>query len=95
MGWQAACAHREEEAAGKYCLRLAVGTHRARLMTPREYARLQGVLDSYIISQAPNKALFGFGDAVCVPAIQWISTHVISLLEPAIQMENTTSVAVR
>lgn len=58
------------------------GRYRARLMTPREYARLQGVPDSYRITVPPNHALFGFGDAVCVPAIQWIAKHA---LEPLVK----------
>ncbi|MGC8657648.1 MAG: DNA mismatch endonuclease Vsr [Desulfomonilaceae bacterium] len=46
----------------------------ARLLTPLECARLMGV-DDYNFSVSKNKALFGFGDAVCVPAIEWIATH--------------------
>jgi DNA (cytosine-5)-methyltransferase 1 len=30
------------------------------------------VPDSYVIDVPQNQALFGFGDAVCVPAIEWI-----------------------
>jgi DNA (cytosine-5)-methyltransferase 1 len=48
------------------------GKHAVRLLTPRECARLQGVPDSYPIQVPLNQALFGFGDAVCVPAIEWI-----------------------
>jgi len=51
------------------------GKVRVRNMTPREYARLQGVPDSYDIGNDVNKALFGFGDAVCVPAVQWLAKH--------------------
>ncbi len=42
-----------------------------RLLTPRECARLMGA-DDYKISAPVNQALFGFGDAVCVPVIEWI-----------------------
>jgi DNA (cytosine-5)-methyltransferase 1 len=50
-------------------------------MTPREYARLMGVPDSYrIASVSQNQALFGFGDAVCVPGITWIARHYLSPL---------------
>ena len=48
------------------------GRYKVRLITPRECARLQGVPDSYRIPVSLNQALFGFGDAVCVPAIEWI-----------------------
>jgi DNA (cytosine-5)-methyltransferase 1 len=52
------------------------GSVRIRWMTPREYARLQGVEDSYILGGVSNnQALFGFGDAVCVPAITWLTEH--------------------
>lgn len=49
-----------------------------RLLTPRECARLQGVPDSYVIRVNLNQALFGFGDAVCVPVIQWIADHYLN-----------------
>lgn len=52
------------------------GQIRVRWMTPREYARLQGVPDSFRIDGvSPNQAQFGFGDAVCVPLIRWIIQH--------------------
>ena len=46
----------------------------------REYARLQGVPDSYNISTNGVQALTGFGDAVCVPAISWIAENVLNPL---------------
>ncbi|MBI1367558.1 MAG: DNA (cytosine-5-)-methyltransferase [Planctomycetes bacterium] len=46
--------------------------YQVRLLTARECARLQGVPDSYTIDVRLNQALFGFGDAVCVPTIAWI-----------------------
>lgn len=48
------------------------GRYFARLLTPRECARLMGA-DSYTINVPLNQALFGFGDAVCVPVIEWIA----------------------
>lgn len=52
-----------------------------RLLTARECARLQGVPDDYRIDGIPlNQALFGFGDAVCVPAIRWIARHYLTPL---------------
>lgn len=54
------------------------GELRVRWMTPREYARLQGVEDSYCLDAvAPNQALFGLGDAVCVPAVAWVLRHAV------------------
>jgi len=49
-----------------------------RAMTPREYARLQGVPDEYPITVNGVQALTGFGDAVCVPVISWIAEHVLN-----------------
>ncbi|HYV38000.1 MAG TPA: DNA (cytosine-5-)-methyltransferase [Gemmataceae bacterium] len=51
------------------------GEFKVRLLTARECARLQGVPDEYLIDVGLNKALFGFGDAVCVPAVEWVIQH--------------------
>lgn len=57
------------------------GLYQVRLLTARECARLQGVPDTYRIGTIPlNQALFGFGDAVCVPAIEWIAKHYLTPL---------------
>jgi len=55
------------------------GKHQVRLLTARECARLQGVPDSYRINVPLNQALFGFGDAVCVPAVEWIVENYLRL----------------
>lgn len=54
------------------------GEIRARWMTPREYARLQGVPDTFKLPEKDLDAYFGFGDAVCVPAVQWIAKVVLN-----------------
>ena len=60
---------------------------RARWMTPREYARLQGVPDEFDYSAVTDaQALFGFGDAVCVPVIEWLAEH--ALVPAAIAVGN-------
>lgn len=82
---------RDDDLAG--CLRTAVGgsgkqflikvgrdTLKMRTMTPREYARLQGVPDEFPINVNGVQALTGFGDAVCVPAISWIAKHILNPL---------------
>jgi DNA (cytosine-5)-methyltransferase 1 len=51
------------------------GRIQVRLLTARECARLQGVPDSYRIEVPLNQALFGFGDAVCIPAVEWVIQH--------------------
>ena len=48
-----------------------------RLLTPRECARLMGA-DDFRITVSLNQALFGFGDAVCVPVIQWIAENYLT-----------------
>ena len=55
------------------------GRYHVRLLTPRECARLMGA-DDYKISVPLNQALFGFGDAVCVPVIQWIARNYLKPL---------------
>ena len=34
--------------------------------------------DDYRISGSANQALFGFGDAVCVPVIEWIAQNYLN-----------------
>jgi DNA (cytosine-5)-methyltransferase 1 len=67
------------------------GKHQVRLLTARECARLQGVPDSFRIDVPLNQALFGFGDAVCVPAVEWIVKHYLSPI--AVTIEVPTSLA--
>lgn len=55
------------------------GQFLARLLTPRECARLMGA-DEYRICVPMNQALFGFGDAVCVPVIEWIAQYYLNPL---------------
>lgn len=46
-----------------------------RWMTPREYARLMGAPDYDLSAARNNQALFGFGDAVAVPAVSWLAEN--------------------
>ena len=48
-----------------------------RLLTPRECARLMGA-DDFVVDVPLNQALFGFGDAVCVPVIEWIGRNYLN-----------------
>ncbi|MGA2278888.1 MAG: DNA (cytosine-5-)-methyltransferase [Verrucomicrobiota bacterium] len=50
------------------------GRFAVRLLTPRECARLMGA-DDFTINVSLNQALFGFGDAVCVPVIEWVARN--------------------
>ncbi len=59
---------------------VSAGHLRMRWMSPREYSRLQGAGDFPLVGRV-NQQLFGFGDAVCVPAIKWIDDHLLTPLE--------------
>ncbi len=67
------------------------GKVKARLLTPRECARLMGA-DRFVVKVPLNQALFGFGDAVCVPVIAWIARHYLNpLFENLHQPSDTVS----
>lgn len=55
------------------------GQVKVRFLTPRECARLMGA-DDFVIRADFNKALFGFGDAVCVPVVAWIGRNYLNPL---------------
>ena len=58
------------------------GKVRVRWMTATEYARLQGAPAFKLDGVRENAAMFGFGDAVCVPVVNWIArTYLRPLLE--------------
>lgn len=53
----------------------------ARLLNAVENARLMGADHFTLAPDLPlNEALFGFGDAVCVPVIEWIAQHILEPL---------------
>lgn len=56
-------------------IQLGQGKVRARWMTPVEYARLMGADEYRVDGLRTNQALFGFGDAVCVPVVGWLATN--------------------
>lgn len=56
-------------------VRLGNGRLQVRWMTPTEYARLMGAGMYDLSSARNNQALFGFGDAVAVPAVAWLSEN--------------------
>lgn len=70
-------------------LKAGQGRYQVRLLTARECARLQGVPDSYVINVPLNQALFGFGDAVCVPAVEWIAQHYLTPLAASFASHQT------
>ena len=89
---------RSDDIAG--CLRTAVGGSgkqflvaageggiRMRTLTPREYARLQGVPDEFpIAANSERQSLNAFGDAVCVPVVSWIAENVLNPLTESQQV---------
>lgn len=69
------------------------GKLRVRWMTPREYARLQGAPDFDFADARESQILWGFGDAVCVPVIQWIATDYLRPMLDQIAAETCQSAA--
>jgi DNA (cytosine-5)-methyltransferase 1 len=75
----AGCLRTPRGGSGRQILvKAGFGEFYARLLTPRECARLMGA-DDFVISGSLNQALFGFGDAVCVPVIEWIAKNYLNV----------------
>lgn len=70
-------------------VKLGNGRIQIRWMTPLEYARLMGA-ENYDLSKArTNQALFGFGDAVAVPAVTWLAeNYLLPLLRGQLTIES-------
>ena len=86
----AGCLRTPRGGSGRQILvKAGYGQVMVRLLTPRECARLMGA-DDYVIDTTLNKALFGFGDAVCVPVIEWIAKNYLGPIieELAAKAEN-------
>jgi DNA (cytosine-5)-methyltransferase 1 len=60
-----------------------------RLLTPKECAKLMGAGD-FTLSGTANEALFGFGDAVCVPVISWIAENYLNPEIDKLKQEQNT-----
>lgn len=71
--------------ARQILLQVGKGEINVRLLTPRECARLMGA-DNFNISGTQHEALFGFGDAVCVPVVLWIAQNYLE--RELIKIEN-------
>lgn len=97
---------RSDEVAG--CLRTARGGSsrqalvqcggghiRVRWLNPRECARLMGAHDYRIDGIGGNQLLFGFGDAVAVPVVTWLSEHYLipHITRLAVNADDTPQVA--
>ncbi len=67
--------------AKQILVRMGHGRIDVRLMTPAECGRLMGVEDFRLPpGMRPDDALYGFGDAVCVPAVTWIARNYLDPL---------------
>lgn len=53
---------------------------RARLLSPREAARLMGVPEEYPLPTGQTAALHLIGDGVCVPVVHWLSQNLLAPL---------------
>ncbi len=78
----AGCLRTPRGGSGRQILfKAGYGKYFARLLSPRECARLMGADEFRLGTEINlNQALFGFGDAVCVSAIQWIATYYLNPL---------------
>lgn len=56
---------------------LGNGEVRIRWMTSLEYARLMGAGDFRLDGLRPAQIHYGFGDAVAVPAVTWLTEHML------------------
>ncbi|APT92077.1 cytosine methyltransferase [Corynebacterium phocae] len=74
-------------------VRLGKNRFQVRWMTPLEYARLMGAAEYDLSAARTNQALFGFGDAVAVPVVEWLAENYLlpliagTLEAPAFQGE--------
>ncbi len=79
--------------ARQILVKAGFGEVHVRLLTPRECARLMGA-GNFRIELGANQALFGFGDAVCVPVVRWIAENYLTPLRDEILAEwNEASVS--
>lgn len=65
--------------ARQILIRAGKGEIKIRFVSATECARLMGA-DDFRITGSFNEALFGFGDAVCVPVVRWIAENYLNPL---------------
>jgi DNA (cytosine-5)-methyltransferase 1 len=58
---------------------------RSRLLSPREAARLMGVPEDYPLPARYNDAYHVFGDGLAVPAVNWLSRHLLTPLAASLK----------
>lgn len=72
--------------ARQILLKVGRGEVKIRFVSPSECARLMGA-DEFNISGSTTEALFSFGDAVCVPVVEWIGLHYLPPLLSEMNLE--------
>jgi DNA (cytosine-5)-methyltransferase 1 len=83
----AGCLRTPRGGSGRQILFVAgKGRFAVRLLTARECARLMGA-DDFRLDVPLNQALFGFGDAVCVPAVKWIADNYLTPLATELHVQ--------
>lgn len=61
-----------------------------RPMLGREAARLMGLPESYVLPKSQTASISLCGDGLCVPAVEWLSTHFLApLLSQKARIERT------
>ncbi|MES1200789.1 MAG: DNA (cytosine-5-)-methyltransferase [Pseudomonadota bacterium] len=77
----AGCLRTPAGGSSKQTLIFVEGDHiSSRLVSPREAARLMGAPDEYPLPAGQTAALHLLGDAVCTPAVRWLSQHLLTPL---------------
>ena len=74
----------------QFVMEVGEGNIRARHMSAVEYGRLQGAPD-FRIEVPEMQALFGFGDAVCVPVVSWLSRFCLEPIRRGVAAEQQLS----
>ncbi len=75
--------HREHSMVPTTNIKGEVNPEDVRKMTPREWARLQGYPDSYVLREADTHLYKQFGNSVTIPVIAAIATEIRKVLEDA------------
>jgi len=68
-------------------VRVGNGGVRARLLSPRESAKLMGLPDTFILPKKPNEAYHLTGDGVVVPIVAHLERHLFRPLMSAVSLK--------
>ena len=73
--------HREHSMKPTTNIKGPINAEDVRKMTPREWARLQGFPDCYVLTEADTHLYKQFGNSVTVPVIEAVASQIKSVLE--------------